>query len=84
MNLGTCKYQMKINYTENTSNFFIDFRVFFSIYRFGSPHDGPESENIPSGPCNWHDGYLMSTDRKDENGLHFSRCSITAMQIFMG
>ncbi|KAJ8678927.1 hypothetical protein QAD02_014714 [Eretmocerus hayati] len=51
-------------------------------HSLGAPHDGEESRNVPGGPCEWEDGYLMSYKVKDSRAFHWSRCSKTAMQEF--
>ncbi|XP_031784802.1 venom metalloproteinase 2-like isoform X1 [Nasonia vitripennis] len=53
----------------------------------GAPHDGEDSLSYIGGPgakhCNWNDGYLMSSIRRNSRGLHWSSCSIEAMRHFL-
>lgn len=53
------------------------------FFRFGAPHDGVESGTIPGGPCSWDDGYIMSYTKGRMNKMHWSKCSITAMQNYL-
>ncbi|XP_001607602.1 A disintegrin and metalloproteinase with thrombospondin motifs 18-like [Nasonia vitripennis] len=51
-------------------------------HALGAPHDSKEPADASQGPCSWEEGYLMSYNRKDKKGMHFSNCSVQAMQDY--